>query len=285
MRPVFYRQPMRHDQIALQLYTVRDLAAVDLAATLGAVAAAGYRAVEVAGLPEIAPRDLARLLDDSGLRAVAAHESIERLRRDAVAVADGLAEIGCPRLIVPWMPEADRRTAADVRRFAIELGTLARTFAERGVGLGYHNHDFEFGAVEGTTIWDVFLAELPGEVEIELDAYWAAVGGHDPVAEIRAIAHRVRLLHMKDRAPGREPVDAPLDAPVGEGTLPFPEIVDAGRAAGVAWYIVEQDEPRDPVQDIGRSLRYLESLAHRLNQAHALNPDAAARRPSGRPPG
>jgi sugar phosphate isomerase/epimerase len=281
MHPLLYRQPMRHDQIALQLYTLRDLAAVDLAATLGAVAAAGYRAVEVAGLPEIAPRDLARLLDDSGLRAIAAHESIERLRRDPVAVADGLAEIGCPRLIVPWMPEADRRTAADVGRFAIELGTLARAFAERGIALGYHNHDFEFGTLEGTTIWDVLLAELPGEVEIELDVYWAAVGGRDPVAEIRAIAHRVRLLHMKDRAPGREPVDAP----VGEGTLPFPEIVDAGRAAGVAWYIVEQDEPRDPVQDIGRALRYLESLAQGLNQAHVLNPDAADRRPSGRPPG
>jgi sugar phosphate isomerase/epimerase len=255
---VLYRQPMHHDQIALQLYTVRDLAAVDLAATLGAVAGAGYRAVEVAGLPEIAPPDLGRLFTDSGLRAVASHESIERLRRDPVAVADGLAEIGCPRVIVPWMPEDDRRTAADVRRFAIELGSLARAFAERGIGLGYHNHDFEFGPLEGTTIWDVLLTELPGEVEIELDVYWAAVGGRDPVAEIRAIAHRVRLLHMKDRAPGREPVDAP----VGEGILPFPEIVDAGRAAGVEWYIVEQDEPRDPVEDIRRGLRYLESLAN-----------------------
>src|SRR6266550_4069353 len=112
---------MRHDQIALQLYTVRDLAAVDLAATLGAVAAAGYRAVELAGLPGIAPAALARLLRDSGLRAVAAHESIERLRQTPDAVADGLAEIGCPRVIVPRMPEDDRRTAADVRRFAIEL--------------------------------------------------------------------------------------------------------------------------------------------------------------------
>ena len=52
-------------------------------------------------------------------------------------------------------------------------------------------------------------------------------------------ADRVRLLHMKDRAPGPEP----HDAPAGEGNLDFPAIVDAGRAAGVDWYIVEQDEP------------------------------------------
>ncbi len=58
-----YRAWMRQDQIALQLYTVRGLMAEDLPRTLKAVAAAGYRAVELAGLPEIAPTALAALLD------------------------------------------------------------------------------------------------------------------------------------------------------------------------------------------------------------------------------
>ncbi len=47
-----YRPTMQTDQIALQLYTVRRLAADDLPGTLAAVAAAGYRSVEVAGLPQ-----------------------------------------------------------------------------------------------------------------------------------------------------------------------------------------------------------------------------------------
>lgn len=252
-----YGSPMRPDQIALQLYTVRALAAIDLPGTLRAVAAAGYRAVELAGLPETAPGELARLLHDTGLRVVAAHEGLEGLRADADAVAARLAEVGCPRVIVPWMDEGDRRTADDVRRFAADLGRFAWGFADVGIRLGYHNHAFEFEPLEGTTIWDILLGELPGEVEIELDVYWAAVGGRDPAAEIRATAGRVRLLHMKDRAAGPEP----RDAPAGEGTLPFPDIIRAGRAAGVEWYIVEQDEPRDPLDDATRSLRYLESLA------------------------
>ena len=252
-----YRQRMRQDQIALQLYTVRTLAAVDLPGTLYSVAAAGYRAVELAGLPDTAPRELARLLTVAGLRVVAAHEGIERLREDADAVADRLAAVACPRLIVPWMPEDDRRSADDVRRFAAELGGYARTLDRRGIRLGYHNHAFEFAPLDGTTVWDVLLAELPPEVEIELDVYWAAFGDRDPVAEIEATSDRVRLLHMKDRAPGPEP----HDAPPGEGILPFERIVEAGRAAGVEWFIVEQDEPRDPLADIARGLRYLESLA------------------------
>jgi sugar phosphate isomerase/epimerase len=248
---------MRNDQIALQLYTLRRLSAVDLAGTLEAVAAAGYRAVELAGLPDIDPPELRRMLDANGLRPVASHEGIERLRADAGAVAGRMAELACPRVIVPWMPEPDRATAADVRRFAAELGDHARRFALDGIALGYHNHDFEFTVLDGATIWEALLAGLPPEVELELDVYWAAVGGRDPVSEIGAIADRVRLLHMKDRAAG----PTPSDAPVGEGSLPFPAIVEAARAAGVEWYVVEQDEPADPLSNIATSLRYLESLA------------------------
>lgn len=251
-----YRGSMRHDQIALQLYTVRRLAADDLPGTLRAVAAAGFRAVEIAGLPEIGADELARLLREAGLQAIAGHEGIERLREAGDAVAERLNVLQCPRLIVPWIPEADRKTPADVRRFAAELSELSGRFARRGIRVGYHNHAFEFEPLEETTVWDVLLAELSPAIDIELDVYWAAVGGRDPVAEIRAAAERVRLLHMKDRAPGTEP----RDAPAGEGTLPFPAIVEAARAAGVEWYIAEQDEPQEPLQDIASAYRYLDSL-------------------------
>ena len=248
---------MRHDQIALQLYTVRGLMAEDLPGTLQAVSAAGYRAVELAGLPEIAPVALAGLMDEAGLRAVASHEGIERLRDDMAAVADRLGALGCPHVVVPWMPEEDRQTADDVRRFASEFGEFARDLASHGIRLGYHNHDFEFAPLDGTTVWDVLLAELPPEVDIELDVYWAAFGGRDPVTEIRVNADRVRLLHMKDR----EAPPERRDAPAGEGTLPFEAIVEAGRAAGVEWYVVEQDVPRDPLVDIASAHTFLLSLA------------------------
>lgn len=249
---------MRRDQIALQLYTVRRLAEQDLAGTLRAVAAVGYRAVELAGLPVTAPGELARDLAASSLTVVAAHESIERLRADLGAVVEPLLELGCPRVIVPWLPEDERRTAEGARRFAAELGELGRRLDERGLRLGYHNHAFEFAPLDGTSVWDILLRELPPEVELELDVYWAAVGGRDPAVEIGVTADRVRLLHMKDRAPGPEP----RDVAAGSGTLDFPQIVEAARTADVDWYVVELDEPGDALRDIGSALAYLESLAH-----------------------
>lgn len=248
---------MRPDQIALQLYTVRRPLATDLPGTIQAVARAGYRAVEVAGVKDGASAELATVLSAAGLRVAAAHESLEGLRADFEAVARRLVQLGAPRVIVPSLPPEDRVSVEAVRRVAGELGVLATRLAERGVRLGYHNHDLEFAPLDGTTMWNVLLAELPPEVEIEIDVYWAAFAGRDPVAEIEAASGRVRLLHMKDRAAGTEP----RDAPPGAGILPFPEIVRAGRVAGVEWYIVEQDEPRDPLADIATGLRHLESLA------------------------
>ena len=252
-----YRRPMHLDQIALQLYTVREAAAVDLAATLHAVRAAGYRAVELAGLPDIAPATLAGLLAEADLRPIASHEGIVALRNDVEAVGERLTSLGIGRAIVPWMPDADRATLDDVRRFADELRGIAAVLAQRGIRLGYHNHAFEFAPIEETTVWDVLLERLAPDVDLELDVYWAALAGRDPVALIDELGGRVRSLHMKDMSAGSDP----LDAPAGEGVLAFPEIVAAGRAAGVEWYIAEQDHARAPLDDIARAYRYLASLA------------------------
>jgi sugar phosphate isomerase/epimerase len=248
---------MRLDQIALQLYTVRDLAARDLSGALRGLAAAGYRSVEIAALADTPADELARLLGQAGQRPIAEHVGIDQLRADATGIADRLKALDCDRAIVPWLPEEDRRTPDDVRTFASELNGLRRQFSDRGIRLGYHNHAFEFAQLDGTTVWSVLLAELAPEIELELDVYWASIGGRDPIEEIQAAGGRLRLVHMKDRGAGSEP----HDAPAGEGILDFPAIVRAGRAAGVEWYVVEQDEPRHALADIATAYRYLASLA------------------------
>ena len=62
---------------------------------------------------------------------------------------------------------------------------------------------------------------------------------------------------MKDLVADPEP----RDAPAGEGTLRFADIISAGEAAGVEWYIAEQDEPEDPLADIATAFRNLSALA------------------------
>ncbi len=248
---------MRPDQIAVQLYTLRELAAQDLAGTLRAVSGAGFRAVELAGLPPIEAPVLRDLLAAEGLTPVGSHEGLERLRVDLEGVIERMTVVGCPRIIVPWMSEADRTDVAAVRRVAQDIARIASVCGDRGIRLGYHNHAFEFEPLDGTTIWQLLLEHLPPDVELELDVYWATVGGRDPVEVMRAAGDRVRLLHMKDMAAGPERGDVTP----GDGILPWPDIVAAAAQQNVAWYIVEEDNPVDAIAEIARGRRYLEELA------------------------
>lgn len=248
---------MRPDQIAVQLYTLRELAARDLPGTLHAVSEAGYRAVELAGLPPIEAEALRDLLAAEGLQPIGSHESLERLRLDLDGILARMTVLGCPRIIVPWLPDAERTTADAARRLAEELGRIAEASAGQGIRLGYHNHAFEFEPLDGTTVWDVLVDALPPEVELELDVYWAAFAGRDPVELIRGLDERLRLLHMKDMASG----PARNDAAPGDGILPWPAIVSAGTEKGVDWFVVEKDDPTNAIDEVTRGIVYLLSLA------------------------
>lgn len=247
---------MRKNQIALQLWTVRHEAAADLPGTLRSVHEAGYTAVELAGVADTPASELRRLLDDVGLRPAGEHVGLDRLRADETGIVQRLNALGCERVIVPWLAEEERRDPDGVRAIASELNALGRRLAATGLRLGYHNHALEFDPLAGTTAWDVLAEELASDIELEIDVFWAAVGGRDPVALIRELGSRVRLLHLKDRAPGPEP----RDAPAGEGTLDMAAIVEEGRNVGVEWYIAEQDEPADALVDIQTAYRNLAAL-------------------------
>src|SRR3954462_14454139 len=65
---------------ALQLYTVRDMAAKDFAGTMKKVADVGYKRVELAGYGNLKDAKSARkALDDAGLKAISGHFAIDLL--------------------------------------------------------------------------------------------------------------------------------------------------------------------------------------------------------------
>jgi sugar phosphate isomerase/epimerase len=248
---------MRVDQIGLQLYTVRRPAADDLEGTLRAVADAGFRDVELAGLPDRSPHELRSQLDAAGLRSIAAHVSLDAFRADLGGTLDWLEALACPRAVIPWLSAIERSSADRVRLVARELAGIADATEQRSIRLAYHNHDFEFAPIDGTSMWQLLVESLPPSVDFELDVYWATVAGRHPVELIEQLGPRVRLLHMKDRAAG----PGGADAPAGQGSLDWAGIVAAARDAGVDWYIVEQDEPSDPIADSAAARQFLQSLA------------------------
>ena len=249
---------MTPDQIALQLYTVRQHTGQDFVGTLRQVAEMGYRAVELAGLGGLPASEVRAALDELGLRAMGAHVPFARFESDLDGVVAEMQALGCEYAIVPSMPQ-DRR---DDRGRALEAAELFNHWGERcraaGLRFGYHNHAFEFAPLDGGTLFDLLVANTdPSLVALELDLFWAHDAGVDPVALLGQLGGRVPLVHVKDREAG----DERADAPVGDGILPWDRLLEASAAAGAQWYIVEQDHPKNPLDDVRRSLQYLERMA------------------------
>src|SRR5215210_6144115 len=247
---------MRRDQISLQLYTVREQTARDMPVTLRKISEIGYPAVEFAGYGDLAPHDLKIILDDLGLRASGVHVPLDSWETDPETVLADMQALDCTHAVLPLAPPERREDEASVARLAEDLNSWGELCLGEGIAFSYHNHDFEFAPLGETTVWDVLVRETDPElVHLELDLYWIKYGGTDPETVLRDVSNRVSLVHIKDMAPD----DTRSDLPVGEGTMPWTGLLEAANAAGVEWYIAEQDNPRDALQDVNISLQHMRS--------------------------
>ena len=249
---------MRRDQISLQLYTVRELTAVDMPGTLRRLADIGYTAVEPAGFGGLTPQELRRVMDDLGLRASGAHVPIDAWDSDPASVISDMHAIGSSHAIVPIAPPERRGDADSVVRLAEDFNRWGGLCRAEGLTFSYHNHDFEFARLGDTTVWDVLLRETgPDLVHFELDLYWIKYGGSDPETVLRDVGDRVSLVHLKDMAPD----ETRSDLPVGEGTMPWQQLLRTADEVGVEWFVAEQDNPRDAMEDVEISLKAMQGLS------------------------
>lgn len=242
--------------IALQLYTARAEMARDFRGTLRRVAELGYEGVELYDYGGLSSSEMAVLLEETGLRAAATHVKDTALERNLEGEIEYCLAIDCPALVLPGLEPEHRE---DLPAVAARLNRIGERCRERGLLFAYHNHDWEFRPSDTAYFLDLLLdATDPRVVALELDVYWAAHAGVDPVEVQRMRAGRIPMVHLKDMA--RDGGFAEL----GAGTLDLPAILAAADVAGTRWLIVENDEPRiPPLESARRSLEYLRELSTR----------------------
>jgi sugar phosphate isomerase/epimerase len=240
-------------QVALQLYTVRDETQQDFAGTIRRVAAMGYEGVEFAGFGGLSDQEMNALLAETGLCAAGAHIGIVELTDKNLETSLAYCRaIGCSSIALPWLaPEF--RTVEGIRELAPRLNAIGERCRQAGITFAYHNHDFEFTDLDGRTWYDYLLdATDPALVKVELDVYWAAHAGHDPLALLQRLGNRVALVHCKDQAANGEMTE------VGQGTLDMSGMTAFAQQQGI-WAVVEHDHPTLPSLESARiSLEYFQ---------------------------
>lgn len=248
-------------RVGLQLYTVRDAMQRDVPGTLRRVAAIGYREVEFAGYFDHPAAEIRKFVADAGLTAPSAHIPLTASDDVWKRAVDDAVTVGHEFVTIPWLPEDQRRSAADYRQLATRLNALARVAHDAGLEFAYHNHDFEFADVPGLGAkpYDYLLGNTdPALVKYELDLYWITKSGNDPMDYFRRYPTRFAMFHVKDATPAPERAMAP----VGQGSIDFAAIfADAARRGEpIEHYFVEHDSPADPFASITTSFGTLSHL-------------------------
>ncbi|TPV50184.1 sugar phosphate isomerase/epimerase [Pseudarthrobacter phenanthrenivorans] len=236
---------------SIQLYTLRNAVQEDLTGTIRRVAEIGFTQVEPYNFVAMA-KELGAALKENGLTAPSGHAPL--LSQDQDGIFAAAKELGITTVIDPFIPAERWQSAEDIQETAAQLNAAAKKGAGYGIRVGYHNHQWELeSTIEGRTALEYFADLLDPELVLEVDTYWVAVGGQDPVDILTRLGDRVKLIHIKD---GPLTTDTKAQQPAGQGKLPVLDVIAAAKSLEVG--VVEFDDyAGDIFEGINESLSFL----------------------------
>ncbi|REA61646.1 sugar phosphate isomerase/epimerase [Dyadobacter luteus] len=256
--------------VGLQLYTLRDAISKDLEGTLQKVAAIGYKEVELFGYSEgkffgKTAKELKALLAKYKLNPVSGHYGAGvqnsgyqgSLSNGWEKAVDDAAELGHKYVVCAYLTPGERKSIEDYKKYVDLFNKAGEVAKKAGLQFAYHNHDFEFQKLNDELPYDYIAGKTdPALVKLELDLYWVAKAGLDPVDLFKQYPGRFPMWHVKDMDKGDQSF-----AEVGTGSIDFKRIFAQRKLAGLTNFFVEQDVSKRPVFDaIATSFKNVKAL-------------------------
>ncbi|HYC30197.1 MAG TPA: sugar phosphate isomerase/epimerase family protein [Chitinophagaceae bacterium] len=251
-------------KIGLQLYTLRDQLSKDVAGVIAQVAQLGYQEVETFAYANrkqhgMSIAEFDQLLKKNNLQTPSGHYSLRSFlfqdKDDEMKqVIEDAKQLGQQYVVVPYLQAEDRQTLDAYKKLAARLNHGGQMCRDAGMQLAYHNHNFEFQPMDGSTGFDVLLNDTDKSlVQFEMDLYWVSYAGKDPIALMKKNPGRFSLWHVKDM----DKTSERHFTEVGNGVIDFKKIFDCKKKAGMQHFFVEQDVSAAPLQSIKTSIDYL----------------------------
>ena len=251
------------DRIGLQLYSLRDSIFKDPRKILSDVASYGYKELETFGYKDgklfgLTVKEYADHVKSLGMKTVSGHYGLDMLGTGWDKTCADAAALGQKYVVIPWMNKESYSSLSVLKKTCETINKAAAVASKAGLKMGYHNHDFELGKVEGQVILDVMLKELdPKLVSIELDLYWVVYAGGDPLKYFAAYPGRFEQWHVKDMSK----TDKTKNADVGTGSIDFKALfARAGQSGMTHFYIEQETYPVSPAESVKNSLINLNKL-------------------------
>jgi sugar phosphate isomerase/epimerase len=241
--------------LGVQLYTVRSVLPNDIPGTLAAIRKIGYQNVETfVAEYTMAAKDLRKAILDAGLKVPSAHFGYN----DFDSRFDYAKDLGAELVICSIIPADVINNSADgYKRGAEQYNKWGAKAKSMGMKFGFHNHNVEFKEYGPSNGLEILLEHTdPALVQWQMDCYWVAQAGYDPVAMLHKYGKRIGSLHVKDRKPN-VPTSQETGqksahfTEVGLGTLDWPSILRLASNNHIPYLFVEQDQTdRPPLESL-----------------------------------
>jgi sugar phosphate isomerase/epimerase len=219
------------NEFSIQLYSVRDVMENDYTGVLKKLSEMGYTGVEFAGYGGLSAQEMKDVMTANRLKPVGSHIGLEKLTGNLDEEIAYHKILGTEYLVCPF---SNMKTKQDAVELAKTLSPVVKKITDSGFKFAYHNHAHEF-AQDGGYLLDILFENLPPQALMELDVFWTAHAGVDPVSYMEKNRGRLKLVHVKQIDKDKKCVD--LD----KGVLNFKEIIAKAKTFGVEQFILEQE--------------------------------------------
>ncbi|WP_435320864.1 sugar phosphate isomerase/epimerase family protein [Haloarchaeobius sp. TZWSO28] len=221
--------------------------------------------VEFGTLDDVSLEEVASVLDQTGLVAVAARVDLERFHDEYQSLVETYDLLDCSRFVVTDLSPDPFASEVVATENANRLSDIGNRLEEDGFELLY---DVEFSKLTddgGLPAFETFIDELSPEVGLQVDTGCARYEGFDPVAVMTRYPDRIPVVHLTDTVVGSRRTRC---VELGAGEVDLERCVLAARTTDVEWITYEHQQTTDPLDSLVHAETLLPQLSKRAKESY-----------------
>ena len=265
-------------RFGFQAHGLRELLSADFPGTLKKVKALGYDQVELvsfrgysgntsrdgfAALAPMDPREIRRIVSDSGLAAPSCHFKFTEFQDGVIdRTIEWAHGVGVKYMVVVDLPAMN--TADDCKATFDNVNRFADRVFGAGLQLGHHTQPDDWKTIDGRLVMDQFLESADTErCQMELDLESTMTMGIDAADYLQKHSGRFFALHLRDAKKPSTLGKYLNSLPLGEGDINWGKTLQAAKSAQVSMYFVEMEMAgsADPLDALRVSADYIRNLS------------------------
>lgn len=248
-------------EIALQLYSLRNEMKEDPVKYHKMIADWGISALEGGGTYGMSDSEYAKLLADNNLRVVGVSADYNQLTNTLQPIINEAKKYGAKYATCYWIPHAEGAISMDEIKVATALfNSVGEQLQKEGITFTYHPHGYEF-AKEGKGVVMDYMLKNAEHFAFNMDVFWVAMGGGDPVKIMKKYKGKFPQLHLKDRkigTPGSPDGrgDVETNVVLGTGDIDIAGLIKQAKKQGTKYLVIEDESSRS-VEQIPQSVAFI----------------------------